>query len=71
MRGIEGGVRAIINDVGAGRVRSLVEKCSKAGRTDVFGGVGEPASPVAEYGSKLVVAYLYAGRKWTDLSSWC
>lgn len=40
MRGIEEGVRAVIYDVEAGRVRSLVEKCSKAGRTDIFGRVG-------------------------------
>lgn len=44
--GIEDAVRIKVNDAEAGWFRVFVEKCSGAGRIEVFGKVGEPASPV-------------------------
>lgn len=44
--GIGDAVKIKVNDAEAGWFRVSVEKCSRAGRIEVLGRVGEPASPV-------------------------
>lgn len=46
MKSIGDSLRVKVNDVEAGWFRAFVESYSGAGRTDAFGRVGEPASPL-------------------------